>query len=329
MKRPHRRFLRVAACAAALLAVLQTASAQIYPSRPITIVVPAAAGGPLDVLARILSERLRLALGQPLIVENVAGAAGSIGVGRVARAPPDGYTLSLGMWGTHVVNAAIYPLSYDVVTDFEPISRIGSMPELIVASKSTPPNDLKGLIEWLKANPDKATQGTSGIGSAGHIAGVFFQNVTGTRYQFVPYRGLAPAMAALLASQVDMMIDVPTSSLPHVRSGGIKAYAAMSKSRIASAPDIPTVDEVGLPGFYASVWYALWAPRRTPMDIIGKLNAAAVNALADPTVRARLADIGQEIVPREQQTPEALGALQRAEIEKWWPIIKAAKINGE
>jgi tripartite-type tricarboxylate transporter receptor subunit TctC len=329
MKLPRRQFLHLAACAAALPVVSRTAASQTYPSRPITVVVPAAAGGPLDVLARILSERLRLALGQPLIVENVAGAAGSIGVGRVARAPPDGYTLSLGMWGTHVVNAAIYPLSYDVVTDFEPISLIGSMPELIVASKTTPPNDLKGLIEWLKANPDKATQGTSGIGSAGHIAGVFFQNVTGTRYQFVPYRGLAPAMAALLASQVDMMIDVPTSSLPHVRSGGIKAYAVMSKSRIALAPDIPTVDEVGLPGFYASVWYALWAPRRTPMDIIGKLNAAAVDALADPTVRARLADIGQEIFPREQQTPEALGALQRAEIEKWWPIIKAAKINGE
>ena len=329
MKLPRRRFLRMAACAATLLAVSQTAPAQIYPSRPITIVVPAAAGGPLDVLARILSERMRLSLAQPFIVENVAGAAGSIGVGRVARAPPDGYTLALGRWGTHVVNAAIYALSYDVVADFEPISLIGTMPELIVAKKATPANDLKGLIAWLKANSDNATQGTSGVGSAGHVAGVFFQNVTGARYQFIPYRGLAPAMAALLAGQVDMMIDVPTSSLPQVRSGGIKAYAVMNKSRIASAPDILTVDEAGLPGFYASVWYSLWAPKRTPMDIIGKLNAAARDALADPTVRGRLADIGQEIFPREQQTPEALGALQKAEIEKWWPIIKAAKIKGE
>jgi len=329
MNLARRRFLHLAVAAAALPAVSRIARAQTYPSRPITVVVPAAAGGPLDVLARILSERLRLALGQPLIVENVAGAAGSIGVGRVARAPPDGYTLSLGMWGTHVVNAAIYALSYDVVADFEPISLIGTMPELIVAKKATPANDLKGLIAWLKANSDNATQGTSGVGSAGHVAGVFFQNVTGTRYQFVPYRGLAPAMAALLAGQVDMMIDVPTSSLPHVLSGGIKAYAVMTKSRIASAPDIPTVDEAGLPGFYASVWYSLWAPKRTPKDVIDKLNAAAMDALADPAVRARLADIGQEIFPREEQTPEALGSLQRAEIEKWWPIIKAANIKGE
>jgi tripartite-type tricarboxylate transporter receptor subunit TctC len=329
MKLPRRRFLHLAAGATALPAVSRIASAQTYPSRPITIVVPAAAGGPLDVLARILSERMRLSLAQPLLIENVAGAAGSIGVGRVARATPDGYTLSMGMWGTHVVNPAIYALSYDVVRDFEPILLIGSMPELIVAKKATPAKDLKGLIAWLKANPDKASQGTSGVGSAGHVAGVFFQNVTGTRYQFVPYRGLAPAMAALLAGQIDMMIDVPTSSLPHVRSGSIKAYAIMNKGRIASAPDIPTVDEAGLPGFYASVWYSLWAPKRTPMDIISKLNAAAMDALDEPVVRARLAEIGQEIFPREQQTPEALGALQRAEIEKWWQIIKAANIKGE
>ena len=329
MKLPCRKLLYLAACAAALSVVSQTTEAQTYPSRSITIVVPAAAGGPLDVLARILSERMRLTLTQPLIIENVAGAAGSIGVGRVARAPPDGYTLTVGMWGTHVVNAAIYPLSYDVVTDFEPIGLIGSMPELIVANKTIPANDLKGLIEWLREHPDKATQGTSGVGSAGHVAGVFFQNVSSTRFQFVPYRGLAPAMAALVAGQVDMMIDVPTSSLPHVRSGGIKAYAVMTQSRIASAPDIPTVDEAGLPGFYASVWYSLWAPKHTPMGIIGRLNGALMDALADPSVRARLADIGQEIFPQEQQTPQALAALQRAEIEKWWPIIKSAKITGE
>jgi len=303
--------------------------AQAYPARPITIVVPAAAGGPLDVLARILSEPMRISLGQPLIIENVAGAAGSIGVGRVARAAGDGYTLVLGMWGTHVVNAAIYALSYDVVKDFEPVALIGTMPELIVAKKTMPANDLKGLIAWLRANPDKASQGTSGVGSAGHIAGVFFQNVTGTHYQFVPYRGLAPAMQGLLAGQVDMMIDVPTSSLPQVRAGSIKAYAVMDKSRLASAPEIPTVDEAGLPGFYASVWYSLWAPKDTPKNVIAKLNAAAVDALAEGPVRQRLADIGQEIFPREQQTPQALRVLQKAEIEKWWPIIKAANIKGE
>jgi tripartite-type tricarboxylate transporter receptor subunit TctC len=216
-----------------------------------------------------------------------------------------------------------------VVKDFEPVSLIGTMPELIVAKKTMPANDLKGLIAWLKANPGKASQGTSGSGSAGHVAGVFFQNVTGARYQFVPYRGLAPAMQDLVAGQVDMMIDVPTNALPQVRTGGIKVYAVMDKSRLAAAPDIPTVDEAGLPGFYASVWYSLWAPKATPRDVIGKLNAAAVDALADPAVRRRLADIGQEIFPREQQTPEALGALQKAEIEKWWPIIRAANIKGE
>ena len=329
MKLPRRTFLHLAVGAAALSAISRTATAQAYPTRPITIVVPAAAGGPLDVLARILSEPMRISLGQPLIIENVAGAAGSIGVGRVARAAGDGYMLVLGMWGTHVANAAIYALSYDVVKDFEPVALIGTMPELIVAKKTMPANDLKGLIAWLRANPDKASQGTSGVGSAGHIAGVFFQNVTGTHYQFVPYRGLAPAMQGLLAGQVDMMIDVPTSSLPQVRAGSIKAYAVMDKSRLASAPEIPTVDEAGLPGFYASVWYSLWAPKGTPKEVIAKLNAAAVDALAEGPVRQRLADIGQEIFPREQQTPRALRALQKAEIEKWWPIIKAANIKGE
>ena len=330
---PHllgrRQFLYLAAGAAALPAMSRAATAQAYPTRPITIVVPAAAGGPLDVLARILSEPMRISLGQPLIIENVAGAAGSIGVGRVARAAGDGYMLVLGMWGTHVANAAIYALSYDVVKDFEPVALIGTMPELIVAKKTMPANDLKGLIAWLRANSDKASQGTSGVGSAGHIAGAFFQNVTGTRYQFVPYRGLAPAMQGLLAGQVDMMIDVPTSSLPQVRAGSIKAYAVMDKSRLASAPEIPTVDEAGLPGFYASVWYSLWAPKDTPKNVIAKLNAAAVDALAEGPVRQRLADIGQEIFPREQQTPQALRVLQKAEIEKWWPIIKAANIKGE
>jgi tripartite-type tricarboxylate transporter receptor subunit TctC len=319
-----------AATLAGIAATPHASWAQAYPSRPITMVVPFAAGGPVDVLGRIMAERMKTSLGQPVIIENVAGAAGSVGVGRVARAAADGYTLSIGPGSsTHVVNAAIYALPYDVVKDFEPISLIGSMSELVVARKTMPANDLDGLVAWLKANPDKASQATSGVGSAGHVAGVFFQKVTGTRFGFVPYRGLAPAMQDLLAGQVDLMIDVPTSSLPQVRAGAIKAYAVTAKGRIAAAPDIPTVDEAGLPGFHASVWYALWAPKGTPKDVIAKLNAAVVDTLADPAVRQRLADIGQEIVAREQQTPEALGALQKAEIEKWWPILKAANIKGE
>ena len=318
--------------AIALIAVLSMsgAQAQTFPNRPVTLVVPFAAGGPVDVLARIMAERMKTSLGQPVIVENVAGAAGSIAVGRVARAAPDGYTLSIGPgYSTHVVNPAIYALQYDVVKDFEPISLIGVMPELIVARKTMPADDLKGFIDWLKANPGKATQATSGVGSAGHIAGALFQKLTGTSYAFVPYRGLAPAMQDLLAGQVDLVIDVPTSALPQIRDGNIKAYAVTAKTRLAGAPDIPTADEAGLPGFHASVWYALWAPAGTPKDVIGKLNAAVVDALADPTVRTRLAEIGQEIVPRDQQTPEALAALQKSEIEKWWPIIKAANIKGQ
>jgi tripartite-type tricarboxylate transporter receptor subunit TctC len=216
-----------------------------------------------------------------------------------------------------------------VVTDFAPVGLIGTMPQMIVAKKEMPANDLAGLIAWLKANPDKASQGTAGVGSAGHIAGLFFQKLAGVRYQFVPYRGPAPAMQDLLAGQIDLMIDVPTSSLPQVRTGAIKAYAVTAKRRLASAPDIPTVDEAGLPGLLASVWFALWAPKGAPKEVVGRLNAALVEALADPAVRARLAEMGQEIVPQDQQTPEALAALQKAEIETWWPIIRAANVRGQ
>ena len=256
-------------------------------------------------------------------------AAGSIGVGRAARAASDGYTLSLGNWATHVVNSAIYPLNFDVLTDFDPVSLIVTQPEIVVARKTLPADDLKGLIAWLKANPDKGVQGTSGVGSAGHVAGVFFQKVTGTQYQFVPYRGLAPAMQALLAGQVDMLIDVPASSVPQVRAGTVTAHAVTAKTRLAALPDVPTVDEAGLPGFYASVWYALWSPKDTPKAVSAKLNAAVVDALADATVRQRLADLGMEIFPPDQQTPEVLSALHKAEAEKWWPIIKAANISGQ
>jgi tripartite-type tricarboxylate transporter receptor subunit TctC len=303
------------------------APADTYPSRPITIIVPFAAGGPFDTIARIIADGMRGPLGQPIIIEDVAGAAGSLGVGRVARASPDGYTLSIGNWGTHVVNGAMYSLSYDTFADFEPIALLSNSPELIVAKSAVPANDLKQFIAYLKNNSDKASMGTSGVGSSGHVAGFLFQKATGTSFQFVPYRGLAPAMQDLIGGRTDMMIDMPSNSLPYIRSGAIKAFAVMDKQRLASAPEIPTVDEAGLPGFYATIWYALWAPKGTPTDIITKLNTAVRKALADPTVQRRLSTIDQTIFPPEQQTPEALRAYHKSEIDKWWPIIKDANIK--
>jgi tripartite-type tricarboxylate transporter receptor subunit TctC len=315
--------------AVALAASTAIATAQVYPSRPITIVVPFAAGGPSDTIARIIAEHIRVSLGQPIILENVTGAAGSIGAGRVALAAGDGYTLAVGVWGTHVLNGAIYRLSYDLVKDFEPIALVASNPMVIVAKKAMPANDLAELIAWLKANPDKASAGTTGTGGASHVAAILFQKETGTRFQFVPYRGLAPAMQDLVAGHIDMIIDNPASSLPQARAGNIKVYAVTAKARLAAAPDIPTADEAGLPGFNVSQWTGLWAPKGTPKDIIAKLNEAVVESLADKNVLTRLADLGQFIPPRDQQTPESLRAYQKAEIEKWWPIIKAANIKAE
>lgn len=329
MKLRRRGFLRLVAGAVTLPSVSLIARAQTYPTRPITMIVPFAPGGPTDVIGRIVAEGMRSSLGQPVVIENVTGAAGSIGVGRVARAAPDGYTISIGQWGSHVTNGAIYALQYDLLNDFAPLAWVATGVPLIVSRNTLPAKNLMELIAWLRANSDRASEGTAGAGSPQHIAGVYFQQETGTRFQFVPYRGVAPAMLDLVAGQLDFMIDQATNSLPQVAAGKIRAYAVTAKTRLAAAPDIPTVDEAGLPGFYVSIWQGLWAPKRTPPDIVAKLNAAVVSALATPRLRQRYDEIVQEIPPRDRQTPEALGALQKAEIDKWWPIIKAAGIHGD
>jgi tripartite-type tricarboxylate transporter receptor subunit TctC len=329
MKLPRRKFLHLAAGVAVSPAVSRIAPAQTYPSRPITMIVPYAAGGPVDTLGRFMAERMRALLGQPIILENVTGANGSIGVGRVARAAPDGYTIVIGISGTHVINGAIYPLQYHVLNDFEPVALLANNSEFIVARNSVPANDLKGFIAWSRASADKTLAGTAGVGSPQHVFGILFEKVTGARLQFVHYRGGAPAMQDLLAGQIDMIIADQVTSLPQIGAGNIKAFASTGQNRLAAAPEIPTTAEAGLPDFYCSVWDAIWAPKSTPQTIIAKLNAAVVDVLADAATRRQLADLGQQVVPRDQQTPQALGALQKAEIEKWWPIIKAANIKAE
>jgi tripartite-type tricarboxylate transporter receptor subunit TctC len=324
---PRRGFLQGAAGALWLSALPGLARAETYPSRPITLVVPFPAGGPVDTLARFLGEHMRTPLGQPLVIENVSGAAGSIGVGRVARAVPDGYTLIIGITSTHVFNGAMYSLQYDVLNDFEPVALLTDSSQVIVGKKSLPPNTLRELIAWLKANPDKATSGSAGVGSPHHIFGVLFQNATGTRFQFAHYRGAAPAARDLVAGQVDLAIADLVTSLPQIRAGNIKVYAFTGKRRLPSLPDVPTAEEAGLPGFHTSIWNAIWAPKGTPKPIIATLNAAVVAALGDPAARARLAELGHYAVARESQSAEALRALHQAEIEKWWPIIKAAHIR--
>ena len=322
-----RRWLRALAVIAGLAPAI--AAAQDYPARPITMIVPFPAGGATDTLARYLAERMRPILGQPVIIENVAGAAGSIGVGRAVRAPADGYTLSIGTSTTHMLTGGLYALPFDLVKDLEPIIEIGSEPLLIVGKNDLPAEDLAGLIAYLKANPDKTSVGIAGVGATGHLAGIAFQKTTGTKFQFVPYRGNAPAMQDLLAGQIDFMIEPSSNFKALLATKSVKPFAITGRTRLPSSPDIPTADAAGLPGFFASLWYGLWAPKGTSKDVIAKLNATMVQVLANPPVRARFADLDIQISPHDRQSPETLRALQRAEAERWWPIIKAAKLKGE
>lgn len=311
----------------AALAFGAAAHAENYPSHPITIIVPFAAGGPSDAMARILAERMKTTLGEVLLIENVTGAGGSIGVGRAVRSAPDGYTISFGHLGTHVANGAIYKLGYDLVTDLEPVALLPSNPMIIVSKNAVPAKSLKEFLAWLKAQPKPPTAGTAGAGSGSHIAGLYFENITGIKLQYVPYRGTAPAMNDLVAGQIDLIVDQTSNSIAQVRAGNIRAYAVTDDKRVETAADIPTVDEAGLPGFHMTLWSGLWVPKGTPKEIVARLNAATVEALGDPAVRKQLENLGLQMPPKNQLTPDALGAWQKAEIAKWWPMIRDANVK--
>ena len=319
----------LAAIAIAALFGIGPVSAQTYPSKPITMIVPFAAGGATDVLARFLGERMRAILGQPIIVENVTGAGGSIGVTRLVRAPADGYTVEMGTSTTNMLLGGLYPLQFDLIDDLAPVLLIASEPLMIVGKKNLPANDLKELIAWLKANPDKASIGIPAVGGTGHLAGLSFLNEIGTKAQFIPYRGNGPALQDLVAGQIDLQIEPASNFFAQAKAGAIKPYAITAKNRSTAAGDIPTTAEAGMPGFEASLWYGLWAPKDTPKDIIARLNAAMLEALAHEETRKRFADLGINAPSREQQTPESLRAFQKSEADKWWPIIKAANIKGQ
>ena len=316
----------------AVLAVLAFGSAAVaenYPSHPITVIVPFSAGGPSDAMMRILAERMKLTLGEAILIENVTGAGGSLGVGRAVRSPPDGYTIGFGHLGTNVATGAIYKLGYDLVADLEPVVLLPSNPMIIVSKNAVPAKSLKELLAWLKARPTPPTAGTAGAGSGSHIAGLYFESVSGIKLQYVPYRGTAPAMNDLVAGQIDLIVDQTSNSISQVRAGTIRAYAVTDDKRVESAPDVPTVDEAGLPGFHMTLWSGLWVPKATPKEIVAKLNAAAVEALNDPAVRKQLENLGLQMPPKDQLSPEALGSWQKAEIAKWWPMIKAANVKVE
>src|SRR5437763_9316123 len=316
----------------ALVAVLTfggSAFAQNFPSRPVTIVVPFSAGGPSDAMARILAERMKVSLGEAVLVENVTGAGGSIGVGRALRSAPDGYTISFGHLGTHVANGAVYKLGYDLVTDLEPVALLPSNPMIIVSKNAVPAKSLAEFLAWLRARPTPATAGTAGAGSGSHIAALYFENVSGIKLQYVPYRGTGPAMTDLVAGQIDLIVDQTSNSISQVRAGNIRAYAVTDQKRLDHAPDIPTTDEAGMPGFHMTLWSGMWVPKGTPKEIVAQLNAAAVDAMNDPTVRKQFENLGLRMPAADQLSPEALGAWQKAEVKKWWPMIKAGNISVE
>ena len=311
----------------ATLALFSPASAQNFPSRPITIIVPFAAGGPSDAMARILAEHMKGTLGEAVLVENVTGAAGSIGVVRAAKSPADGYTISFGHLGTHVANGAIYKLNYDLVGDLDPVVLLPSNPMIIVSKNAVPAKTLKELLDWLKAKPQPAAAGTAGAGSGSHVAGLAFEAATGIKLQYVPYRGTGPAMNDLVAGQIDLIVDQTSNSIQQVRGGTIRAYAIVDSKRVETAPDIPTTDEAGLPGFHMTLLSGMWVPKGTPKEITTKLNAAAVEAMNDPAVRKQFENLGLQMPPKDKLSPEALGEWQKAEIAKWWPIIRAANVK--
>ncbi len=329
MSRAGQAMSRFLAIALAVLAAASASAQETYPARPITMVVPYPAGGVTDTLGRLLAEHMRASLGQRVVIENVGGAGGSVGVGRVARAAGDGYTIVLGNSENFVLNAAVQTLPYDVTTDFEPVVLLPSYPLLIVSKTAVPAKTLKELTGWIKDNAGKVTQGTVGYGTAQHLCGLSMQKAISATWQLVPYRGGTPVMQDMLAGQIDIMCTATGSFLPLVRSGQVRAYAITADKRAVSAPDIPTVDEAGLPGLHISVWNGIWAPKDTPRDAVTKLNAAAVAAMADPQVRQRITDLALEMPPADQLTPQALATLQKSETAKWWPIIKAAGIKAQ
>ena len=319
--------LKLLLTAGAMAAAIAAAQAQVFPSRPVTIIAPTTAGGPPDTIARLLSERMKAVLGQPVIVENVTGAGSTLGLARVARAAPDGYTLSIGHLNSHVFSSLTYNTTYDVLKDFAPVAMLTRAPMLFIARSGFPAGDMKELFAWLKANPNGASFGAVGVGGPATVWGTDLKTRNGVQFQFVPYRGAAAVMQDLVAGQIDLACTEASNVLPHLRSGKVKAYAVLTKERWAVAPEIPPIDEAV--GFTMTFWHGIWAPKGTPQDAIGKLNAAVMDALTDATVRARLTQMGQEIMPREQQSPDALGAHHRTEIEKWGPVIKAAGIKAE